>query len=76
MQRKFNLAEAAKYLAGDSSQIPARRMRELARLITHVRISKREWLFMQSDLDAFLARHRFEARTALPAKPTKNGPKN
>jgi hypothetical protein len=80
MERKFNLAEAAKYIAGDSSPIPARRMRELARRITHVRVSKREWLFLQSDLDDFLARHRHLAKAALPAKPTrnlvKNGPKS
>jgi hypothetical protein len=68
MERKFNLAEAAKYLAGDSSPIPARRMRELAKLITHVRVSKREWFFLQSDLDEFLARHRRIARTAIGAK--------
>jgi hypothetical protein len=65
MNRKFNLAEAAKYISGDSSPIPVRRMRELARQITHVRVSKREWLFLQSDLDAFLARHRFVAKTAI-----------
>jgi hypothetical protein len=56
MERKFNLAEAAKYIAGDSAPIPARRMRELAKLITHVRVSRREWLFLQSDLDDFLVR--------------------
>jgi hypothetical protein len=37
--RKFNLTEAGKYLGGDTSLIPPRRMRELAKLITHVRIS-------------------------------------
>jgi hypothetical protein len=66
-QRKFNLSEAAKYLAGDSAPIPPRRMRELAKLITHVRVSKREWLFLQSDLDDFLARHRHVAKTPFRA---------
>jgi hypothetical protein len=41
-QRKFNLAQAAAYLAGDGTPIPARRMRELAKSMTHTRISKRE----------------------------------
>jgi hypothetical protein len=56
--KKFNLVETGKYLVGDTSPIPPRRMRELAKLITHVRISKREWVFLQSDLDDSLARHR------------------
>jgi hypothetical protein len=67
MGQKFNLAEAAKYLAGDSSPIPPRRMRDLSKLITHTRISKREWLFLQSDLDEFLARHRHVAKTPFRA---------
>jgi hypothetical protein len=52
--KKFNLVEAGRHLAGDSSPILRRRMRELAKLITHVRISKREWVFLQSDRDDFL----------------------
>jgi hypothetical protein len=60
--KKFNLAQAAQYLAGDGNPIPPRRMRQLARQITHCRVSKREWLFLQSDLDDFLERHRFVAR--------------
>jgi hypothetical protein len=71
MNRKFNLAEAAKYISGDSSPIPVRRMRELAKQITHVRVSKRKWLFQQSDLDDFLARHRFVARIVISKKPPK-----
>jgi hypothetical protein len=71
MNRKFNLSQAAQYLAGDGSPIPPRRMRALAAQITHVRVSKREWLFLQSDLDDFLSRHRFEPRTLFPAKPAK-----
>jgi hypothetical protein len=62
-QQKFDLARAASYLSGDGAVIPIRRMRQLARQITHHRVSKRQWLFLQSDLDDFLARHRHEART-------------
>jgi hypothetical protein len=65
MERKFNLTEAARYISGDTKPIPIRRMRELAKFITHTRISKREWLFLQSDLDEFLARHRFVAKAAI-----------
>jgi hypothetical protein len=67
--KKFNLVEAGRYLGGDTSPIPPRRMRQLAKLITHVRISKREWVFAQSDLDDFLARHRHVGRAVFGAKP-------
>jgi hypothetical protein len=71
MQRKFNLVEAGRYLGGDTSPIPPRRMRQLAKLITHVRISKREWVFAQSDLDEFLTRHRFIAKSVFGPNPAK-----
>jgi hypothetical protein len=76
MSTKYDLAGAAKYLAGDGQPIPPRRMRALAKLIRHARISKRAWLFEQRDLDDFIERHRHEPLTVFPAVKKSQKPRN
>jgi excisionase family DNA binding protein len=60
MNEKFSLAEAAAEL-----KISTRALRDLCRAgrITFSRVHKRSWIFTRADIDAFLERNRFQART-------------
>jgi excisionase family DNA binding protein len=65
MSANLTLNEVAALL-----RVAPRRVRELCSrsALSHIRLGRRDWLFSQQDIDRFLASHRFEARTAFPAK--------
>jgi excisionase family DNA binding protein len=58
----LNLKEAAQFL-----DIPVRSLREKCRrnLLTHVRIDRTHWRFFRADLNAYLQRHTFQAKTVF-----------
>ena len=66
-EEKLTLAEAAKEL-----RMSTRALREAANdgRIGHVRLGKRHWLFTRRDLNEFLERNRFAAKTVYE-KPEK-----
>jgi excisionase family DNA binding protein len=65
---RLNLKEAAARLG-----VSQRSLREMCKdgRITYTRIDRLHWSFRLSDIEAFLERHTFEARTVYDKKPAK-----
>jgi excisionase family DNA binding protein len=58
----FNLTEAAAYLG-----VPPLQMRTLAKTgrVTYARIDRLHWRFAKRDLDAYIARNTYRAKTVF-----------
>jgi excisionase family DNA binding protein len=61
-QEVFNLPEAAKYLG-----VPTLQLKTLAKSgrITYCRIDRLHWRFAKRDLDAYIARNTYQAKTVF-----------
>ena len=59
-QEVFDLKEAAQYLG-----VPVLQMRTLAKQnrVTYCRVDRTHWRFARRDLDAYIARNTFRAKT-------------
>ena len=70
-KRYYTLLEAAELL-----RMRPRALRDACRAgrITFAKLDRRTWAFTQADLNAFVERHTFQARTAYGPKPAKKPP--